>query len=102
MRKNQLSKKYNIDARTIDYYSNVVKILPYTQNSGSNNYRNYDENSERILKQILILRELGLSINAIKDRLNNPTSFSYEWSDFYIEELEKKREEELQKAHWLC
>lgn len=101
MRINELSKKYNVDKRTIDYYSNVAKILPFTQNEGSNKYRDYDVNSEKALKRILILRELGFSIDEVRSRLNNPYIFSSEMMDYYIEELKKKREQELSRINGL-
>lgn len=95
MRKNKLSKKYNVDARTIDYWSGVVNILPYTKNTGSNNYREYDENSERVLKKILILREFGYSIEQIRQKLDDPLAFSPEICELYIEQLEKRLKEEV-------
>ena len=97
MRINQLSKKYNVDKRTIDYYSNVAKILPFTQSEGSNNYRDYDANSEKTLRRILILRELGFSIDTIKKKLNDPDEFSSDIMDHFIEELTKKRDQELSR-----
>ena len=99
MRINELSKKYNVDKRTIDYYSNVAKILPFTQNKGSNNYRDYDANSEKTLRRILILRELGFSIDTIKKKLDNPYEFSSDMMDHIIEELKKKREQELSRIN---
>lgn len=101
MRKNQLSKKYNVDARTIEFYSSVAKILPFTQNEGSNNYRDYDANSEKALRRILILRELGFSIDTIKKKLDDPYEFSSDMMDYYIEELKKKREQELSRINSL-
>lgn len=98
MRKNQLSKKYNVDARTIEYYSSVAKILPFTQNEGSNNYRDYDANSEKTLRRILILRELDFSIDEIRSKLNDPYEFSSDMMEYYyIKELKKKREKELSR-----
>lgn len=102
MRKNQLSKKYNVDARTIEFYSSVAKILPFTQNEGSNNYRDYDANSEKALRRILILRELGFSIDDIRSKLNDPYEFSSDMIEYYyIEELKKKREQELSRINSL-
>lgn len=98
MRINELSKKYNVDKRTIEFYSSVAKILPFTQNKGSNNYRDYDANSEKALRRILILRELGFSIDTIKKKLDDPYEFSSDMMKYYyIEELKKKREKELSR-----
>ena len=101
MRINELSKKYNVDKRTIDYYSNVAKILPFKQNKGSNNYRDYDANSEKALRRILILRELDFSIDIIKKKLDDPYEFSSDMMDHFIEELKKKREKELSRINSL-
>ena len=94
MRIKELSEKYNIDKRTIDYYSSIAKILPFTQNEETNNYREYDENSERTLVKILVLRELGLSIKEIQSRLNDKAMFTPKYIKRYISELTKKRDEE--------
>ena len=97
MRIKELSEKYHLDSRTIDYYSNVAKILPYKQPNVSNNYRDYDEESERVLKKILILRGIGLPIEQIRTALQNPNYFSMERLDEHIEILKKKREEEINR-----
>ncbi len=97
MRIKELSEKYHLDSRTIDYYSNVAKILPYKQPNSSNNYRDYDEESERVLKKILILRGIGLPIEKIKTALQDPSYFSMEQLDEHIEMLKKKREEEINR-----
>ena len=94
MRIKELSEKYNVDKRTIDYYSSVAKILPFTQNEETNNYREYDENSERTLVKILVLRELGLSIKEIQSRLNDKAMFTPKYIKRYVSELTKKRDEE--------
>lgn len=97
MRIKELSEKYHLDPRTIDYYSNVAKILPYKQPNSSNNYRDYNEESERVLKKILILRGIGLPIEKIKTALQDPSYFSMEQLDEHIETLKKKREEEINR-----
>ena len=97
MRKKEFSEKYHIDPRTIDYYSNVAKILPYKQSNKSNNYRDYDLESERAIKKILILRGIGLPIEEIKNILNDPTYFTQDQLDEHIESLKKKRDEEIQR-----
>lgn len=95
MRIKELSEKYHLDSRTIDYYSNVAKILPYKQPNPRNNYRDYDEESERILKKILILRGIGLPIEKIKAALQDPSYFSMERLNEHIETLKIKRQEEI-------
>lgn len=100
MRIKELSKKYGVDLRTIDYYSNVAKILPYKQCNTTNTYRNYDVESEEILKRILIYRELGYSIDKIRKILNgseidNTTEYEY------IAKLNKKKEEEINRINKL-
>lgn len=101
MRKKELSKKYGVDSRTLDYYSCVEKILPYKQVNESNNYREFDEVSEETLKQILILRELGYSIKKIKIMLNGTDFFTSEDLDKYIVKLKRKQMEEFKRMNKL-
>ena len=97
MRIKEFSEKYHIDPRTIDYYSNVAKILPYKQGNKTNKYRDYDVESERAIKKILILRGIGLSIEEIKSILNDPSYFTQDRLEEHIESLKKKRDEEIQR-----
>lgn len=58
MRINELSKKYGVDRRAIDYYSNLG-LLHYTI-EGSNGYRDYNEECEKELQKILIVLAMGV------------------------------------------
>lgn len=98
MRIKELSKKYGVDIRTIDYYSNVAKILPYKQCNTTNTYRDYDAESEEILKRILIYRELGFSINKIQKILNGS---ELDDTRDCIAKLNKKKEEEINRINKL-
>ena len=100
MRIKELSGKYNIDTRTIDYYSRLG-ILPFKEESDHNTYRNYDEESERILKRIMILREVGYSINEIKEMTHSQVAFSTNRIKYYASRLNQRREEEIDRINKL-
>ena len=96
MRIKELSEKYNVDKRTIDYYTREG-LLPYEPENLINNYRQYYEESERILKRILILREIGYSISEVKEMLYSGESFSNERLEYCKAQLIKRREEEISR-----
>ena len=96
MRIGKLADKYSLDTRTIDYYSNTAKILPYKTLPGSN-YRDYDEESERTLLKILIFRDAGLSISQITDALKDPSYFTKAKLEEHIAKIKKHREEDMKR-----
>lgn len=96
MRIGKLAKKYGIDTRTIDYYTNTVHILPCKQIPGSN-YRDYDDESEIALKKILIFRDVGLSISEITEALKDPSYFTIARLEDHIRKMEQHREEEIKR-----
>lgn len=53
MRINELSKKYGVDRRTIDYWTNLGWIRCAKEKNG---YRNYKKEGEEDIRKILILR----------------------------------------------
>ena len=59
-----------ISERTLRYYDEIGLLKP--AHYGTNGYRYYDHESALTLQQILFFRELGLSLSAIKDIINNP------------------------------
>ena len=77
MRIGQLSVAYNVDIRTLDYYTNLG-ILPCKTSPGKRSPREYTEESEKALKKILILRGAGFSIEEVKEALSNPSYFNNE------------------------
>ena len=53
MRINELSKKYGVDRRTIDYWTNLGWIRFTKEKNG---YRNYRKEGEEDIRKILVLR----------------------------------------------
>ena len=57
MRISELSEKYNVEKRKIDYWT-VLGLIPYTDSTEStNNYREYGADAESAIKKILLLTE---------------------------------------------
>ena len=63
----QVSKRFNISARTLRYYEQIG-LLPSIK-TADYAYRTYDENSLRRLQQIIILRKLRIPLKEIKEIL---------------------------------
>lgn len=66
----QLSTLTGVSARTLHYYDQIGLLRP-DRNEG-NGYRRYDELSVLQLQQILFYKELGLSLEKIKEIINRP------------------------------
>lgn len=92
MRIGQLSKKYNVDIRTIDFYTKKAGILKTrTVQQGTQHWREYDEDSEKNLLKILILRDIGLSIKEIQDAFEDPSFFTEERMRAYAFHLKENK-----------
>ena len=71
MRIGELSKMYGgVDKRTIDFYTN--KGLLMGEIGHKSKFRDYDTEDVERLGKILIFREMGLSIEAIQQVINDP------------------------------
>lgn len=90
MRIAQLSKKYGLEKRAIDYYTSLG-LIPCTKEENSN-YRTYGEDAEIAIKKIIILREIGFSSKKIKEALNNPSYFTESTWNEHIRMLESEKE----------
>lgn len=66
----QLSKLAGISVRTLHYYDELGLLEP--ESVGANGYRHYGEKSVLKLQQILLYRELGLSLEKIKAIVGSP------------------------------
>jgi DNA-binding transcriptional MerR regulator len=66
----QLAGLAGVTARTLHYYDEIGLLAPST--IAENGYRHYDEAAVLRLQQILFYRELGLSLNDIKNALDRP------------------------------
>lgn len=61
----EFAKKYNLDKRTVDYYTTRGLFHPKGSSSESNNYRDYDERCEKEAKIITICLAAGMKGNDI-------------------------------------
>lgn len=66
---NKLSKLAGISTRTLRYYDEISLLKPHRINSSG--YRIYGQNEVDKLQQILFLRELGVSLEEIKQILSS-------------------------------
>lgn len=67
----KLSKIAGISTRTLRYYDEIELLKPLKINSSG--YRIYGQNEVNKLQQILFYRELGISLENIKNIINSPT-----------------------------
>ena len=90
----ELSKKYRIERRAIDYYASAG-IIPY-ENDANNNYREYGKAAEEIVKKIMILREMDFSARKIKEILENPMLLNQTTMEIFIKVLKDKKKQSMQ------
>jgi DNA-binding transcriptional MerR regulator len=90
----ELAKLAGISSRTLRYYDEIGLLKPARINSSG--YRIYDETKVNTLQQILFYRELGVSLDNIKDII---TSHSFDRGEALQEHharlLDRKRQLEL-------
>ena len=94
MRIGELSKKYRIERRAIDYYTSVG-IIPY-ENDENSDYREYGKAAEEIVKKIMILREMDFSARKIKEILENPMLLNQTTMEMFIKVLKDKKKQSMQ------
>ena len=68
----QVSKQFNISARTLRYYEQMGLIAPVRDEE--NSYRIYDEDTLRTLQQIIILRKLRIPLKQIAEILKSDSA----------------------------
>jgi DNA-binding transcriptional MerR regulator len=90
----QLSDLAGITRRTLHYYDEIDLLKP--TETGSNGYRYYGEDAILRLQQILLYRQLGLSLDMIRKILNNPSFDVIAALQNHKKEL-KKRVDQLQR-----
>src|SRR6056297_3158044 len=72
MKIGEIANLFDVSTRTVRYYEEVGLLTSHRDPDSQ--YRYYDERSTERLKKILVLRELGLSLNDIKIILNRPST----------------------------
>ena len=85
----QFAKIHNINKRTLHYYDEIGLFSP--SHRGENGYRYYTYQQSPTLEMLLALRELGMSIDEIKNYMENPSVPA-------LKVLLRQRQEEIQKA----
>lgn len=68
----EIAKQAGVTLRTLRYYDELGLITPTSRTSG--NFRLFEENSISIVKLITNLKNLGFSLEEIKELLNSPNS----------------------------
>jgi DNA-binding transcriptional MerR regulator len=86
---NKLSKLAGISARTLRYYDQINLLKPVRINS--NNYRIYGQKEVDLLQQILFYRELGVSLEDIRDIVSAPGFDSEKTLENHLSALLAKR-----------
>lgn len=66
---NKLAKLSGVSVRTLHFYDEIGLLKPAYY--GENNYRYYEEEQLLLLQQILFYRELGFSLNEIREILSS-------------------------------
>ena len=71
----EFSKLHNVNKRTLHYYDKVGLFSPL--HKAENGYRYYTPYQSATFENILSLRELGMSIEEVKQYLDNPNSSDF-------------------------
>jgi len=87
---NKLSKVSGVSARTLRYYDEIGLLKPVRV--ASSGYRLYSKNELDTLQQILFYRELGFSLDKIKNILYAADFDREKAFEHHLAELRKKRE----------
>ncbi len=98
MKINEVEKVTGITSSNIRYYERKKLLLP--QRANENNYRLYDADDIERLKQIKILRMMGISISDIKDIFEGKSDFKAAVSQ-RLNELEAE-EQNIASVKTLC
>lgn len=89
----EMERATGIPKQTIRFYEKEGLISP--KRNAENQYREYDEQDIRLLKQIYVLRKVGLPILEIKRVLNQEITMAEAISTRRMEILEEKEEQEM-------
>lgn len=85
----QFAKLHHINKRTLHYYDNIGLFCP--KYKGENGYRYYDYMQSMELEQILMLKELRMSIEEIKRYLSAPNAKDFQRiADEKLIEIQRK------------
>ena len=92
---NEVCKKSSLTKKAIEYYEKQGLVHPKIEENG---YRNFSEKELSILREISVLRNLGLSISEIKDTFESSNK-SLTLSKYkYLMDLKRQRAVEQQQC----
>ncbi|WP_346216993.1 MerR family transcriptional regulator [Caldifermentibacillus hisashii] len=91
----EVCKKCSLTKKAIYYYEKQGLIRP---NIGENGYRNYSDEDVSILKEIFVLRKLGLTISEIKNVLLSSNKAVSLLKYKYLMDLKREKVMEQQKC----
>lgn len=92
---NEVCKECSLTKKAIEYYEKQGLIRPKIEENG---YRNYSAEDVLVLKEIFVLRNLGLGIPEIKDIISSSDKHAALSKYKYLKELEKQRIDKQQKG----
>lgn len=87
----QLAQLANITTRTLRYYDEIGLLKPLKVNDSG--YRIYGEHEVNQLQQILFYRELGFSLEKIKEILTHPSFDRLHSLKYHYEQLLQKKQQ---------
>ncbi len=94
MRISEFSKKYGVDKRTIDYWTNCGFLHP--QVNKTNGYREYGPEAEKEIKLLLIAKAMDIgSIEETVEALNHPLISKKLFKTYVMHRLEEKKRIEM-------
>jgi MerR family Zn(II)-responsive transcriptional regulator of zntA len=64
----EIAKKHNVLASQIRYYIKQNIVVPNNRTQGG--FYLFDENDERLVEKVFLLKEQGLTLSEIKERLS--------------------------------
>ena len=95
----KLANKFNLFRSTLLYYDSIGLLSPSER--GSSNYRIYSEIECKHLEQIAIYRQAGLSLQQIKEILDNTKCTAAVSLEAKIEEINEEINKLRQQQHFI-
>lgn len=91
----ELAKKTGLTVRTLHHYEEIGLLVP--SHRGENNYRQYDATDIERLQRIVSLKQLGFSLEQIKNSLDTPGFSLADVTHLHLEKmrLQFKHQEQL-------
>lgn len=91
----EVCEKSSLTKKAVEYYEKQGLVQPEI---GTNGYRNYSERDLSTLKEIAVLRKIGLSISEIKHVFSSDNRTAVLTKYKYLLDLKKERATEQQKS----